>query len=100
MKGTRMVKTIQTIVKKQVNDSEFQVGTVISTSPLKVRVGSKKILTKDFLFLSPLCKQTEMKIGSSQYTLWRGLKTGDKILMISSSHGQFYYVMQRKEGIL
>ena len=30
--------------------------------------------------------------------LWRGLKVGDKVLMLKVGRGQRYYIMQRQEG--
>lgn len=32
--------------------------------------------------------------------LWRGLKVGDKVLMLKVSRGQKYYIMQREEGVI
>lgn len=31
--------------------------------------------------------------------LWRGLKKGDKVLMLKVGRGQKYYIMQRMEGV-
>lgn len=31
--------------------------------------------------------------------LWRGLKTGDKVLMFRVKQGQLYYVLERVEGV-
>jgi hypothetical protein len=97
--ATRMITTIQKISRTSAQSSDLVYGTVTSVSPLKVKVG-KLELTKEFLFLSPLCILTKMKINSTEYTLWRDLKVGDKVLMLKSSGGQMYYVLQRKEGIL
>lgn len=32
--------------------------------------------------------------------LWRGLKIGDKVLMLKVAQGQKYYIMQRQEGVI
>lgn len=32
--------------------------------------------------------------------LWRGLRVGDKVLMLKVSRGQKYYIMQRQEGAI
>lgn len=97
-----MIKTFVKISRTSNKNREagFEVGVVLDTNPLKIQVSNKKILTKQFLFLSPFCVLTKVKIGSSDYTIWRGLKKGDKVLLLRSSGGQFYYVMQRQEGIL
>lgn len=97
-----MVKTFVRISRSSNKNREagFEVGIVLSTNPIKIQVSSKKTLTREFLFLSPFCVLTKVKVGSSYYTIWRGLKKGDKVLLLRSSGGQFYYVMQRQEGIL
>lgn len=32
--------------------------------------------------------------------LWRGLRVGDKVLMLKVGKGQKYYIMQREEGVI
>ena len=32
--------------------------------------------------------------------LWRGLKVGDKVLMLKVGRGQKYYIIQREEGVI
>lgn len=32
--------------------------------------------------------------------LWRGLRVGDKVMMLKVGRGQRYYIMQRKEGCI
>lgn len=38
--------------------------------------------------------------GDYDIMLWRGLRTGDKVLMLKVSRGQKYYVLQRLEGVI
>lgn len=38
--------------------------------------------------------------GDYDIMLWRGLKVGDKVLMLKVGRGQKYYVMQRQEGVI
>lgn len=97
-----MVKTFVRISRTSNKNREagFEVGTVLSTKPLKIQISSKKTLTREFLFLSPFCVKVEIKRDGSNFILWRGLKKGDKVLVLRASGGQFYYVMQRQEGIL
>ena len=99
-------------------------GEVTSVSPLKVKVDNRE-LTEAFLILGALCQETiitrtadsdtyifenphghtgvhgatsEDKCGIYQIKLWRGLKVGDKVMMIKLGRGQKYYILQRKEG--
>jgi hypothetical protein len=100
-------------------------GEVTSVSPLKVKVDNRE-LTEAFLILGALCQETiitrtadsgtyifenphghtgvhgatsEDNCGIYQIKLWRGLKVGDKVMMIKLGRGQKYYVLQRKEGV-
>lgn len=36
----------------------------------------------------------------SDLVLWRGLRVGDKVLMLKVGRGQKYFVMQRVEGVM
>lgn len=63
-------------------------GTVISISPLQIRIDAKTTLGPEFLTLSILCKNYR--------GLWRGLRVGDTVNMISMSGNQQYYVMERQ----
>lgn len=146
--GTRLVKTIQTITRSPVNNStDFVLGTVITTKPLVITVGTLT-LTEKYLMLSPFCVETKINLNHSHtstgttgstdlgshnhnvtisgstygttdkslgshshsvnltsedglgiVTLWRGLKSGDNVLMLKGMRGQKYYVLQRQEGI-
>ena len=100
-------------------------GEVTSVSPLKVKVDNRE-LTEAFLILGALCQETiitrtadsstyifenphghmgvhgatsEDNCGIYQIKLWRGLKFGDKVMMIKLGRGQKYYILQRKEGV-
>ena len=83
-------------------------------------------LTEAFLILGALCQETIIprtadsgtyifetphghtgvhggtsadNCGIYQIKLWRGLKVGDKVMMIKLARGQKYYILQRKEGV-
>lgn len=36
----------------------------------------------------------------TEVLLWRGLKVGDKVLMLKVGRGQKYYILQREEGVI
>lgn len=40
------------------------------------------------------------KDGDYDIMLWRGLKVGDRVLMLKVGRGQKYYIMQREEGVI
>lgn len=99
-------------------------GEVTSVSPLKVKVDNRE-LTEAFLILGALCQETIIPrvLGNDTYIyenphshagvhgqtsennckiyqikLWRGLRKGDKVMMLKLGRGQKYYILQRKEG--
>lgn len=100
---------------------DLVLGEVTSVKPLKVKVENRE-LTESFLILGALCKETHIYtdyIKKHQHThtcpdgttsgpsgedydimLWRGLRVGDKVLMLKVGKGQKYYVMQRQEGVI
>lgn len=123
-------------------------GEVAQVDPLIISLDSGIMLTKEFLLLSPFCREVKINlnhnheikgsagstnlgshshsvnVGTSTYTtketdlgshshsvnlesdnglgivtMWRGLKVGDKVIMLSCNGGQAYYVLQRQEGL-
>lgn len=47
----------------------------------------------------PAIESEESKSTPTDVLLWRGLRVGDKVLMLKVGRGQKYYIMQREEGI-
>lgn len=97
-------------------------GLVTSVSPLKVKVENRE-LTETFLILGALCKETHIYTdyiikhehihqtphpgatggptgNDFDIMLWRGLRVGDKVLMLKVGRGQKYYIIQREEGAI
>lgn len=58
------------------------IGTIVSESPLKVRINQKMALTSNFVSMTQTAKS-------------RLLKNGDKVLMLRQSGGQRYYIMDK-----
>lgn len=48
----------------------------------------------------PATKSEESKSTPTDVLLWRGLKVGDKVLMLKVGRGQKYYILQREEGVI
>ena len=119
--GHRLAQMMREAGKTPQNEIvDIVMGEVTSVKPLKVKVENRE-LTESFLILGALCKETHIK--SSAFTipahthmvstteseasmsiptdvlLWRGLRVGDKVLMLKVGRGQKYYIMQREEGI-
>lgn len=106
----RLVQMMREAGKTPQNEIvDIVMGQVTSVSPLKVKIESRE-LSETFLVLSALCKETRRKgslsiscpdTNSVNYDilLWRGLKVGDRVLMLKVSRGQKYFVLQRVEGV-
>lgn len=91
---------------------DLRYGTVISTSPLKVRVTNQFILPESILIVPEHLTDHEIKVTTSGYN-WEDdngnkiektehtikfhgkLKVGDKVALIRQSGGQFYYIIDR-----
>lgn len=124
--GHRLAKMMREAGRTPQNEVvDIVEGEVTSVSPLKVKVDNRE-LTEAFLILGTLCQETiitrtadsgtyifenphghtgvhgatsEDNCGIYQIKLWRGLKAGDKVMMIKLARGQKYYILQRKEGV-
>ena len=119
--GHRLAQLMREAGKQPQNEIvDIVVGQVTSVKPLKVKIENRE-LTESFLTVGALCK--EKRISSSAFTipththdiansvtepskstptsvlLWRGLKVGDKVLMLKVGRGQKYYILQREEGV-
>lgn len=124
--GHRLAKMMREAGRTPQNEVvDIVEGEVTSVSPLKVKVDNRE-LTEAFLILGALCQETiiprivdsstyifenphghtgvhgatsEDNCGIYKIKLWRGLKVGDKVMMIKLGRGQKYYILQRKEGV-
>lgn len=121
--GHRLLEIMREAGKTPQNEIvDLILGTVISTQPLKIKVENRE-LTESFLILGAMCKEyriftdnetahthaihdTYTGGGSSDPTshrhgilVWRGIRSGDKVMMIKLGRGQKYYVLQREEGL-
>lgn len=124
--GHRLAKMMREAGRTPQNEVvDIVEGEVTSVSPLKVKVDNRE-LTEAFLILGALCQETiitrtadsgtyifenphghtgvhgvtsEDNCGIYQIKLWRGLKVGDKVMMIKLARGQKYYILQRKGGV-
>lgn len=75
-------------------------GTVISTSPLKVKVDQKLVLNEEHLNLTRAVEDftVEMTVSGTRntYTVHNALKTNDKVTMIRSHGGQQYIIIDKE----
>ena len=94
---------------------DYRIGTVISASPLKIKVSQTLELEEDFLDLSRNVTDFKTKItmdaqevyhtehiypsttwiDAQEITVHNALKKGDKVLMLRKAGGQKYAVIDR-----
>lgn len=116
MAGEKLVELMKTAGRNGIPATErtdIVYGTVQSTEPLVIALDKdpKMRLTETFLYLSPLCKRKTFTIpawqtqtasqhshGINQHTVevWRGLRSGDRVVMLRCASGGMYYVLQRE----
>lgn len=117
----RLVRAMRDAGKTPQNEVvDIVFGEVTSVKPLKVKIETRE-LTESFLIVGALCQETHVKsdafivpahthttLGetSSQeksiptdLLLWRGLRVGDRVMMLKVARGQKYYILQREEGV-
>lgn len=120
--GHRLAQLMREAGKTPQNELvDIVIGEVTSVKPLKVKVENVE-LTESFLILGALCKETHIYtdyIKRHEHThtcphgstsgpttddydimLWRGLRVGDRVLMLKVGRGQKYYIIQRQEGAI
>ena len=120
--GHRLVQAMREAGRTPQNEiTDIVLGEVTSVKPLKVKVENRE-LTESFLILGALCKETHIYTdyikkhdhihacpegttstptgNDFDIMLWRGLRVGDKVLMLKVGRGQKYYIMQREEGVI
>lgn len=123
--GHRLVQMMRQAGKTPQNEIvDIITGEVTSIKPLKVKIENRE-LTESFLIVGALCKETHInnlaftipththtiqgstttltcqpsKSTPTDVLLWRGLKIGDRVLMLKVGRGQKYYILQREEGV-
>lgn len=93
------IKQISVNATNAENPVDLVFGSVESTSPLKIRVTQKLLLTEEFLFLSDNVKDhtRDAVIGGETKSVkyLNGLRVGEQVMMIRLGGGQLYYVAER-----
>ena len=95
--GHKLAQLMQRAGKTPQNEIvDIVVGEVTHVRPLKVKIESRE-LSESFLIVGALCKETRL---DADVLLWRGLRVGDRVLMLKVGRGQKYYILQREEGVI
>ena len=94
------------------NPARVMYGTVLTDSPLKIKIDQKFILTKEFLILTKNVKdyETEATVnwttesesghnhgitGRKKIIIHNALKVGDKVMLLQEQGGQKYIVLDK-----
>ena len=70
-------------------------GEVISSSPLKINVEQKMILSEKQLILSRNVTNFKTKLSSGDITVYNGLVAGDEVIILRQQEGQKFIVLDR-----
>lgn len=101
-----LIKQIKQAALDAVNSAGpagFYEGTVLSVSPLKVKVDQKLILGKEQLVLSRNVTNHEMSVyvdweyekGTKKIVIHNALKTGNKVILARIQGGQSYIILDK-----
>lgn len=110
--STGLVKVIKDVAMDAVDNakmSDLRFGTVISTSPLKVRITNQFILPESILIVPQHLTDYEVEVevhswndsrgdslnGTKKMTIKNALKVGDKVALMRKQGGQSYFILDR-----
>lgn len=97
------VKQIAVNAMNSIQPSNFCIGEVVNTSPLKVSIDQKMILGVKQLILTrnvtDFTIEVEFDLGTEtetrEVTIHNGLKVGDKVVLINEQGGQKYLILDK-----
>ncbi|MEG0431057.1 MAG: DUF2577 family protein [Anaerovoracaceae bacterium] len=115
--GQKFLGLMQQIGKDMNPDSQkaaLLYATVESIQPISILIaGNPEPITSEFIEVGALCRKYVIpqphihndvppdtsltKEETEEIVLWRGLKRGDRVIVIKLNSGQMYYIMQRVE---
>ncbi|HHD2752261.1 TPA: DUF2577 domain-containing protein [Clostridium perfringens] len=97
MAGEKLVRLIKQGARHAIPENtltDLVPGEVVKEEPLTILVENRFKIDKDFLILSPFCREFKDKNGT---VIFDKLKDGDKVLLLRVSNGQQFYVLDRGE---
>ena len=82
---------------------DLRYGTVVSVSPLKVKVTSQFIIPQSLLVVPKQLTNWTVDVkldsdeagGTSKLTIYNALKIGDKVALLRQQGGQSYFILDR-----
>lgn len=88
---------LDVMANSQLTDLRF--GTVVDTSPLRVKVTSQFTIPKSLLIvperLTNYSVKTKIDDETKTITIYNALSVGDKVALIRKQGGQSYYILDR-----
>jgi len=99
MAGEKLARMIKAQGRNDNELSDLVFGVVTSTSPLKIKIDSRFEIGSTHIILSQMVKDLTVSITidgkTGSATVFRALRTGDKVRMLRLQKGQMYYVLER-----
>jgi hypothetical protein len=95
MAGERLAAFIRSQGSRPSENADILYGTVISTAPLVVKIGTGMELTSNFIELGKYNKARNVLIDGEPKTLVETLSTGDSVSLVRGHGGQRFYILDR-----
>ena len=98
----QMIKQVAMDAVRAAKLSDYQIGTVVSTNPLTVKLSNEATLDADFLQLTHSVTNYECTLECGNvlqiYEVKNALQEGEKVLMLRKTGGQRYMIIDRVVG--
>lgn len=95
MAGEKLVRFLKDLQTKESELVEIVYGTVISSTPLKIRREDGLEIPSAFITLSEVAKGLSVSVSGTRYTIVKAIQTGDKVRMLQAQKSQMFYVLER-----
>ncbi|QGQ93957.1 DUF2577 domain-containing protein [Paenibacillus psychroresistens] len=99
MKLLNLIKQASIGAVEAGNPMNVQFGMVSSMNPLEVNLDQRFTLEEDFLIVPDTLTELIITIGSTEYTIRRGLELGDKVILLRVQGGQQFIILDRVVGV-
>ena len=95
MAGEKLARYMKDLKLKDADLMEIVYGTVLSTSPLRIRREDGLEIPSTFITMSEVARGLYVTISGTKYTVLAGVKAGDMVRMLQAQRSQMYYILER-----
>lgn len=95
MAGEKLARAIKRGQTKPSELADIVYGTIVSSSPIKIRREDGLEIPSTFIELSQIAKGLRVRIDGKDIEIIRGIKAGDRVRMLQAQKSQVFYVLER-----